>query len=79
LLEEAGIATVIIGIRALRRRLEAMTPPRVVITRHLMGRTLGAPGDRERQCAVVVAALDLLERAEQGGTIIELQDPYRPV
>lgn len=79
LLEEGGIATVTLGIRAFRPRLEAMTPPRVLVTPHLMGRTLGAPGDRDRQRAAVVAALELLEAAEQPGTFAELPGTYRPL
>ena len=74
LLEEAGIPTVMIGIRAFRPRLEAMRVPRLVVARNLLGRTLGAPGDRERQRAVILAALDLLEKAEQGGTIVEMPE-----
>jgi hypothetical protein len=77
LLEEGGIATVIAGIRAFRPSLEAMTPPRVLVTPYLMGRTLGAPGDRDRQCAAVVAALELLKEAKQPGTFVELPDAYR--
>lgn len=78
LLEEAGIPTVIIAIRAFRRRLEMMTPPRALITPHLMGRPLGAPGDHERQRATILAALDLLESAKQAGTIVDLPGQYRP-
>ncbi|HUT14850.1 MAG TPA: hypothetical protein VMY98_01225 [Anaerolineae bacterium] len=72
MLEESGIATVIIAIRAFRDQLEAMTVPRVVITPHLMGRTLGAPGDWDTQRTSILAALDLLEKAERAGTIIEM-------
>ena len=79
LLEEGGIATVTIGIRAFRPRLEAMTLPRGLITPHLMGRTLGAPGDRYRQREAVVAALELLEAAEQPRTFVELPGAYRPL
>ncbi len=68
-----------IGIRAFRPRLEAMTLPRALITPHLMGRTLGAPGDRDRQRAAVEAALELLESAEQPGTFVELPGAYRPL
>ena len=71
LLEAAGIATVVIAVRAFRPRLEVMTLPRVMLTPHLMGRPLGAPGDREEQRAIVLAALNLLEKAEQGGTYVE--------
>ena len=78
LLETAGIPTVIIGIQAFRQSLAAMTPPRALITPHPMGRTIGAPGDRKRQRQVVLAALDLLETAEQAGTIVEAPGSYRP-
>lgn len=73
LLEEAGIATVIIAVRAFRDQLEAMTLPRVILTPHLMGRPLGAPGDAIKQRATILAALDLLENAKRGGTIVELR------
>jgi hypothetical protein len=46
LLEEAGIATVIIAIRAFRDRLEAMTPARLLLTPHLLGQPLGSPRGR---------------------------------
>ncbi len=67
-----------IGVRAFRPRLEAMRIPRLLLTQHPMGRTLGPPGDHERQRAVILAALDLLEKAEQGETTVELPEPYRP-
>lgn len=44
--------------------------PRMLITPHLMGRTIGPVGDRERQRAVVSAALDLLESATKPGTYV---------
>lgn len=70
LLEAAGIATVIIAIRAFRDRLAAMTPARLLLTPHLLGQPLGSPNNVERQRAVVLSALDLLETAEQAGTIV---------
>jgi hypothetical protein len=79
LLEAAGIATAVIAVAAFRPRLVAMTLPRLVITPHLMGRPIGMPGDRAGQREVVCAALDLLERAEAGGTIVNLPGHYRPV
>ncbi len=78
LLEESGIATVVVGIRAFRPRLEEMALPRVLITPHMMGRTLGPPGDRDRQRAAVIAALELLEEAEQPETLVDLPGAYRP-
>ena len=55
-----------------------MTPPRLILTPYPMGRPLGAPNDAEGQRATLLAALDLLSRAKQAGTIIELNHPYQP-
>lgn len=77
LLEENGIPTVVVAVKAFRPRLEPMKVPRLLLTPHPMGRTLGAPGDRERQRATLLAALRLLETATEGGTIVELTEPYR--
>ncbi len=72
-IEAAGIPTVAVFIRAFRHVAEAMTVPRAVITPHLMGRTVGPPGARHRQRAVVGAALRLLADAEGAGTVVELE------
>lgn len=77
LLEEAGIPTVIIAIRAFMDQLQRMTLPRVLITPHLLGRPLGPPGDNDRQRASILAALDLLENAGQVGAMVELPGRYR--
>ncbi|MCH7670306.1 MAG: hypothetical protein IIC71_14060 [Acidobacteria bacterium] len=77
-IEAAGIPTVAVYVRAFRHIAEAMGVPRTIVTRHLMGRTLGAPGDSERQNEVIDAAFDLLESAEEGGALVELEHPYRP-
>lgn len=76
LIEEAGIPTVAIYVRAFRHMTEAMRVPRAVITRHPMGRPLGAPHDVERQREVLETALDLLETATEP-TVIELPAAYR--
>jgi hypothetical protein len=76
-LEEAGLVTVAIFIRAFRHVAETMRIPRAVIARHPMGRPLGAPGDAARQREVLLAALRLLEEARTGGSIVELPEPYR--
>lgn len=76
LMETGGIPTVVIGVRAFRDRLAAMRLPRTVITPHPMGRTLGAPGNRETQRKVILAALDLLENAKESGTIIDFPGHY---
>jgi hypothetical protein len=73
-----GIPTVVIQIRAFRHIAERMTLPRVVVTRHLLGRPLGPPHDAGRHHHVLRAALELLDEARAGGTIVELPEPYRP-
>ncbi len=76
LLEEAEIATVIIAARAFRKRLEALNPPRVLITVHPMGRPVGKPGDPDRQRQVVEAALKLIYEAKGVGAFVDLPEPY---
>lgn len=76
-LEANGIPTVMVAVKTFRPRLEPMKVPRLLLTPHPMGRTLGAPGNRERQRATILAALRLLETATLGGTIVELTEPYR--
>ena len=73
------MATVVVGVRAFERRLRAMRLPRVVLTPHLMGRPLGAPGDAARQRATLLAALRLLERATEPGTVVEMPGAYPPL
>jgi hypothetical protein len=72
LLEESGISTVLIAVQAFRARLEMMTLPRVVVTPHLMGRPIGPPGHPSMQSQTLRAALDLLGKAQKGGTIMDL-------
>ena len=77
LLEAAGIPTVIIAVQAFQARLKAMTLPRVLLTPHLMGRPLSPPHQEERQREVLLAALQLLEQADQGGTVVTMPGHYR--
>lgn len=72
-IEDAGLPTVTVFIRAFRHVAEAMTVPRVLVTPHLMGRTIGPPGGRERQREVVESALRLAVEAPGPGTIVELE------
>jgi len=78
-LEEAGITTVCVFIRAFRHQAELLKPPRSLITRHILGRTIGAPGDAERQRQVVRTALGLLDTARSPGTIEEFNEPFRSI
>ena len=68
-----------IFVESFRHVAEEMGLPRVIVTRHPMGRPLGPPGDRDRHAAVVEAALSVLETAGAGGTLIDLPEPYRPL
>jgi hypothetical protein len=72
LLEEAGIATVIVAVRAFQPRLQAMAVPRLVTTPFLMGRPLGLPGDYQGQRRVIDVALHLLATARHNGSIVEV-------
>jgi hypothetical protein len=72
LLEEAGIATVVIASIVFRDRLEAMSLARLVLTPHPMGRPLGMPYARDRQRQTLLTALDLLAHAQAGKTVVEL-------
>ena len=73
LIEEAGIPTVIVAVKAFETRMRMMTLPRVVLTPHLLGRPFGAPGDHATQRAVILTALKLLESAPREGEIANFQ------
>jgi hypothetical protein len=75
-IEAAGIPTVGVYIGAFAHVPRQMSVARALITPHPLGRPLGAPGDSERQLAVVEAALDLFQATEP--TIREFRLPYRP-
>lgn len=76
-LEQAGISTVCVYIRAFRHQAHWLKLPRTLVTQHILGRTVGAPGDVERQRAVTLAALRLLETAPAPATVAEFPEPYR--
>ena len=70
--EDAGIPTVAYGIQAFKSRMLPMSIPRLVITPEMMGKTLGRPNDKETQVSYLRAGLDLLEKAREGKTLIEM-------
>lgn len=78
LFEAAGIATVIIAVKAFEDTLASMSLPRVLLTEHPMGRPVGPPHDREYQIEVVSAALKMLEDASGVGSIRLYEGKYRP-
>ena len=71
-LEENGISTVVIYIRAFRHHAENLKVPRTVVTSNLLGRTVGRVGDVEGQRNVVRHALRLLAETTKPGTILDL-------
>ena len=75
-IEQAGIPTVSVYVKAFGHIPGLMGLSRSLVTRHPMGRPLGSPGDFERQRAVVEAALALLDSDTQ--VITEFEEPYRP-
>jgi D-proline reductase (dithiol) PrdB len=72
-IERVGIATV--GISIVRDYSEKVRPPRTVFLRWPFGHSLGEPGNRRQQRAVVFEALRALYQIEDPGTIIDL--PFR--
>lgn len=74
-IETAGIPTVNVSVKSFGHVTELMSVPRALITPHPLGRPLGAPGDADRQRAVVERALSLLESSAP--TVVEFDDPYR--
>ena len=77
-LEAAGISTVSVYIRAFLHHARYLKLPRTLVTPHVLGRTIGAPGDVQRQREVVMAALRMLETATDAGAVEELPALYRP-
>lgn len=60
-------------VRAFQHVAERLRVPRVLVTPHLMGRTIGPVGDRARQRAVVEAALQVLTSATGPGTVVAFE------
>ena len=75
-IEEIGIPTVSIYVKSFGHIPGLMGLSRSLITDHPMGHPLGAPGDGDRQRAIVEAALTLLDSPTQ--TIVDFGHPYRP-
>lgn len=73
--ETAGIATVIIAVKAFEARMKMMALPRVLLTHELMGRPLGEPFNEAKHRDILRAGLDLLIEAKANGTIKNYQVP----
>ena len=77
-IEEVGISTVTLTSMPFHHVPERMKPSRVLITPHISGRTISAPGDIARQREVLLAAFKLLEDATEGGTLRTMDGKYHP-
>lgn len=75
-IESAGIPTSSIYIRAFRHVAEEMKLSRTIVTRHPMGRPLGAVGDHARHRRVTTAALELFENAGEP-TLMDFPEPFQ--
>jgi len=73
-IESVGIPTVGVYVRSFAHIPGLMGVARALITKHPMGRPLGAPGDGERQMAVVREALEMLEASP---AVREFPEGYR--
>jgi len=74
-IEATGIPTVGVSVSAFAHIPAAMSLPRTLLTRHPLGRPIGAPRDGERQREITHAALTLFEVTEP--TTVVFPKPYR--
>ena len=70
-LEEAGIATVILG--SARDIVEHCGVPRFVFTDFPLGNPCGKPYDEEMQLAILRTGLQVLSEAQTGGSTVQTQ------
>lgn len=75
--EAAGIPTVIIATDSFEPRLSVMKPPRLVLTPYPMGRPLGQAGNAAGQRQTLLIALQLLQEARAGESIVRVNHSYR--
>jgi hypothetical protein len=64
-IESAGFSTVVIS--TIPELTASVGAPRLVAVEHPMGRTMGAPGDKQRQMEVLKAGLQAVERMQTAG------------
>lgn len=76
MLEESGISTVVVCSEIFREKMLAMNLPRILFTHTPLGRPLGAPGNKATQTDILVSALELLESAQRGGSVVDSLASY---
>ncbi len=74
MLEESDIATVTITV--MKDVAQAVKPPRSIYVKFPFGSPMGRPGDEEKQCMLLKAALQALEQVRSPGTILEPEIKY---
>jgi hypothetical protein len=73
-LEQEGLSTLLVTMMPFW--VERLGAPRTLAVEHPFGRTLGGPGDRERQMRVIRQALEVLERADSPGQIVHSPEKW---
>ncbi|WP_252315401.1 hypothetical protein [Sinobaca sp. H24] len=74
-MEKAGIATVSLCLS--KEIAEQLNIPRALYNRFPFGSPVGQPNNKEQHHQVLQAALQLLEEAEEGGTVRESGIKYK--
>lgn len=69
-IEDAGIATVALSM--VPEFTVAVGTPRVAAIEHPCGVPLGRPGERDKQATILRATLEVLERTERPGQVVDL-------
>lgn len=76
MIEGRGIPTLVIGTA--HDIISKVTPPRAAFVDHPVGRTFGAPGERDRAQAILARALAELPKFTSVGQIRDLDCEWRP-
>lgn len=75
-IEAAGVSTIILS--NIWTLTASVSVPRLAAIEHPFGATMGRPGDRERQGAVLRAALEALAQIREPGGVVHLPFEWPP-
>ncbi len=76
ILEDNGIATVIIAVASFKDNLESMHLPRVLLTPFPLGRPIGFPNNKAQHIRVIKAALNRLNNVTDPKTVTTINEQY---
>ena len=65
-----------LAVKAFQDVLQSMSLPRVLLTRHPMGRPIGFPGNRDQHIRVITSALEMLTQKEEAPSILHSEEPF---